>query len=249
MIDTYVINLDRNSERLQAMRERFSTLGIEFERFSACDARNLPAAEIEEFKSLRPGGFWGHVGKIGCFRSHFKLWEIVAQGNEHYVAIFEDDLHVSDDLHLFLDGHIPPAGADLIRLETTRNRARFTGQAISWHGRRLRRLDSTVYGTGAYIISKEGARKILAYPPNLHLNTDVTLLCRKRSLIARSLRVFQVDPAPCIQDKFFHKDLSKIVFASDIEPNGYHVISTPLPQKLVGAAYRTLRGHKRVDYR
>ena len=245
----YLINLDRNSARFHAMRERFSNLGVEFERFPACDGGKLSAAEINEFKSLRPGGFWEQVGKIGCFKSHFSLWEIIAQGPDRDVAIFEDDLHISDDLPLFLDGNIPPVEADIIRLETTRNRALFRGQAISWNGRTLRRLNSSASGNGAYILSKEGARKILSYPPDIHLNSDLTPLCLERSPIARSLKTFQVYPGLCIQDKFFHKDVSKIVFKSDIEPNGFHIQKIPLAHRFVRAAYNTVRGYKRVHFR
>ena len=174
---------------------------------------------------------------------------MVAQGNDRYTAIFEDDLHVSDDLPLFLTGRVPPVEADIIRLETTKNRALFTGQAISWNGRRLRRLNSSVSGNGAYILSKEGAQKILAYPTHKHLNGDLTLLCREQSALARSLNTYQVDPGLCIQDKVFHKDLSKTVFKSDIELHGEHIQSIPLRDRLVRAAYNTVRGYKRVQFR
>jgi GR25 family glycosyltransferase involved in LPS biosynthesis len=53
-VKSYVINLDRNPERLQAFTARFDALGIPFERFPGVDGKTMPEEDFARFVSSRP---------------------------------------------------------------------------------------------------------------------------------------------------------------------------------------------------
>jgi glycosyl transferase, family 25 len=66
-------------------------------------------------------------------------------------------------------------------------------------------------------MSRDAARRLLETDPSSHAMADIFLFASKESPMASSLATFQVCPAPCIQDKFFHKDQAQIVFKSTID--------------------------------
>jgi GR25 family glycosyltransferase involved in LPS biosynthesis len=63
----YVINLERNPERLEFIGQRLESLKIDFVRVDAVDGYALDKEYIEEFResSKRPTGW--KEGQIGCF--------------------------------------------------------------------------------------------------------------------------------------------------------------------------------------
>ena len=112
-IKSYIINMDRNPERLEHMRSAFNKLSLSFERFPAVDGNSLGAEAFEQFKRERPLEHSGNsytIGarrswspaSMGCFLSHYRLWQIVAASADPFTAIFEDDVHITDVLRSFL---------------------------------------------------------------------------------------------------------------------------------------------------
>ncbi len=232
MIKSYVINLDRNPERMKFIGDRLGSLGIEFQRFPAVNGKEITDQDFKEFSDARPRvssvGKWTK-GKMGCHSSHRKLWQIAAESSEPYTAIFEDDVIISDFLpSLFKSYDWIPEDCDIVRLESTA----FMGGLLSnkdskdIFGRKLQKLLPNKYknffpiGTGAYIVSKKGAQKIMDAPLSDFLYTDRSLFDHTTSGLAPKLTVYQVTPACCIQDKFYHDSEENIVFHSEIEtPN------------------------------
>ena len=87
----YVINLDRNPERLATFRGRYAASGLPhpLERFPALDGRALdydavvhPAARAELDEVLATGRRRRHEqltpGAVGCYHSHLACWRAAA---------------------------------------------------------------------------------------------------------------------------------------------------------------------------
>lgn len=229
MIKSYVINLDRNPERMAFIGDRLKSLDIDFERFPAINGKEITDQDFKEFADSRPRvssvGKWTK-GKMGCHSSHRKLWKIAAESPAPYTAIFEDDVVISDFLPFLLKNHDwIPEDSDIVRLESTA----FMGGLLSKgdikeiFGRKLQKLLPNKYknffpiGTGAYIISKKGAKKIMDAPLHDFLYTDRSLFDHTTSGLAPKLTVYQVTPACCVQDKFYHDSEQNIIFHSEIE--------------------------------
>ena len=95
---TYVINLNDRTDRMSSFRESNDKILRSYERFEAFDGKKLT------HKKLKGIGFdtdksWRDPllkrvltwGEIGCFMSHYRLWEMCAEGDEAFL-ILEDDV-------------------------------------------------------------------------------------------------------------------------------------------------------------
>ena len=86
----FVINLKKNTERLEKFMENAKKANIEVERFDGIYGKDLNDNDSDILKyfvkghKLRPG-------QIGCALSHIKIWEKVIKNNYNNVLVFEDD--------------------------------------------------------------------------------------------------------------------------------------------------------------
>jgi glycosyl transferase family 25 len=219
MIPCYLINLDRAPARFAFISRRLQALGIPYSRLSAVDGSAMPEKDRTAFIASRPrdGRTWS-AGQVGCFMSHVKAWEKIAEGLEPYGVIIEDDVHVSDEAPAFLKSpNWIPADADIVRLESTGQWLKLGKTSSRIDDRAVRRVRSTAWGAGAYVLSKSAALKLLAVEPKLHSPVDDFLFNFKSSAVAKGLTVYQVAPALVEQDKFIANQSASKGFGSDIE--------------------------------
>lgn len=255
MMKTYLINLDKDVERLEFFASTFQRLGMSFERVPGIDGRQVGEADYQAFMRDRPrrGKPWLR-GQMGCFLSHLAVWEKIARGPERFCAVFEDDVHVSDDVKILLaDDHWLRDAIDIVRLETPTNRVLLGPLAALRHaGRQAFTVRSTSWCAGAYLIHRRTARQLLALPASAHEPVDVLLYNFEDSLVAGKLKILQFNPAPCTQDK--HLLGGAVRFASNIEappgPAGTlrRWLGRLSPAALGRAIYRSLRGYQRINF-
>ncbi len=249
MIKSYLINLERDQGRLAHMARFFSAASIEFERVPAIDGHRLGEEELQNFCQLHPrpnAATWGK-GQVGCFLSHRAAWNNLSQSDNRFGAIFEDDLHISNDIKPLLESSLwIPEDADIIRLETSTNRMLMGRPVFTYHKRYLCPLNSTSWCAGAYILHRETAEKLLNVSPEHYDTVDAFLFDRSNSITARSLKTYQFSPALCIQDKYYRAGI-KHGFQTNIEESEGET-SGLLHKINMGAAIRTLRGFKRVKF-
>jgi len=250
----HVINLDRSAERLATIADRLASLGVAMERFAAVDGRALGPEALARFASERPranGAAWS-AGQMGCLLSHLALWRAIADGPDRHAAILEDDVHVSPAIRAFVrDGAWIPQDADIVRLEVSTNRLLLSRTDRRDHaGREVRRLLSTAWCSGAYVIAARAARYLADLPVEHHEPVDRFLYCREESAAARRLAVYQVAPAVCAQDKLVDGP-RRLDYVSEIEtrPAGLRRPAPGRPRLLLAGTVRTLRGYRRVAFR
>lgn len=255
-IKAYVINLDRNPDRMQATAETFDRLGVNYHRFAAFDGSKLPQEEFDAFVKARPrnGKSWNR-GQAGCFMSQFTLWELAANSPDPYTAIFEDDMYFSDTVADFLkDDSWVPKNCDIVRFETSTTRLLLDDAPMTTHAARgVYKVNSTSWCAGGYVLSRESAKRVIAVPPERHNTADHYLFVHEQPVIAKDLTIAQVVPALCIQDKFFHADARNAKYVSEIVTNHegttiqarlrYLFKRSPLTFLI-----KTLKGYKRVPY-
>lgn len=256
MIKSYLINLNKDSDRLDFFREQFERLELSFERIPAVDGRAMTDEEYASFQRARPRDQkkrWLR-GQMGCFLSHYQAWEAIASGSDRYGAVFEDDIFVSDGLRRILsDDDWVPQGVDVIRLEPSSNRVRLGRKLTSVEDRDYYRVLSTSWCAGAYLLSREAARKLVTLAQEHHQPADIMLFSFEDSVLVPTLTIAQCQPAPCIQDKFLNPESHQ--FSSNIErlrktPGAGAEIRPRLTlMTLLGAIYRRLLNYRRVRYR
>jgi glycosyl transferase, family 25 len=169
-IPVFLINLDRDQDRLRYMQYQLAVAGLRFTRVPA-----VLGAEVPE--DLQPY-FWdtgtGRIsplkpGEIGCYASHLVILQEVASGTlGPAVLVLEDDLQFAPDFAQALASLLSnlPKTWDIIRLSNPPKRAYVPVLDLGL-GRELVRYSKIPNNTGAYLISPSGAKRFLQ--PSLRL--------------------------------------------------------------------------------
>ena len=196
-----LINLDRATDRLARMQARLGDCGAAFERVPAVDARAL---EDEDFARRVPGdGHWGLLtpGEVGCFLSHRRAWKLIVEKDLPYALVLEDDVVIGrQGADLIASGDWVPGDADLVKLETDFKPVRLSARAVAREaGHDVVRLYSSHYCAAAYLVTRVAARRLLAATTVFRDAVD-EMLFAVRSPLSRSLTIYQMDPAPFVQE-------------------------------------------------
>lgn len=255
MIKSYVINLDCDIERLNFFKQNFARLNLQFERIPAVDGRKYSEEDYQQFMRERPrkDKTWRR-GQMGCFLSHYAAWEKIARGDERFGVVFEDDIHISDDLKLVLDNdQWIPDNIDVIRLDAPTCRVKLSrSPVLVYRERKAYEVSSTTWCCGGYILGKQAAQRLIDVPVQDHEPSDVLMYSYTDSVIARELKILQFQPALCAQDK--QLEANNINFASNIEtpPSQTEVLKSKLskasPATILRALYRSATGYKRIGF-
>ncbi len=201
---TQLINLDSRPDRLGRFAARAAEVGLAFERLPACDGALPEYAEMAGAIAPTPTGEAIGPRAMACLESHRAAWRAIVGGHErgrHAMgAVFEDDVHIADDLGRLLgDPSWVPEDADLVRLETMNVRAALGPQvARTATGRGVHRLRSLHMGAAGYLVTRAGAGKLLAGTRPVFDTMD-RMIFDFRTPFSRGLRIYQMMPAACVQ--------------------------------------------------
>ncbi|XP_031622692.1 glycosyltransferase 25 family member [Contarinia nasturtii] len=169
----FMINLLRRPERRIKMERSFKELGLNVEHVAAVDGKKLTQEYLDEIGVKYLPGYSDPFhnrpmtkGEIGCFLSHFMVWEKQVAQNLQEVLVLEDDIRFEPyfkqrAMHL-LDEARKIGGWDLIYF----GRKRLLKKNEMWvDGSDYLVHASYSYWTLGYVLSLEGAKKLLAAKP------------------------------------------------------------------------------------
>lgn len=178
----FVINLDKDVDRMRNIKEQLDTQGIPFKRFAAVNG-----AELSESNHLTD--FCNTActhGIKGCALSHRAIWKEMVQQNYAYALILEDDAVLEPDFAAKFQEvwSEVPADVDLLFLgclaqhgePSTVSKALniITGDVPEVIDTHVLKVRGTI-GTHAYIISQACARKFLTEKIGTHIDLQMTL--------------------------------------------------------------------------
>ena len=170
-------------------------LGLDHEFFPAVDGAALTEGDLVNYdRKARLKAFGCDLlpNEIGCYLSHYGIYQKIIAENIPRSLILEDDVEVSDDLPAILVALADaPADWELIRLAGIRARK---GRKIAniLPGYRVVRLLDVASGTQAYLLSQRGAGKLAAYGKKIIRQVDVML----DRYWDNGLRIMAVQPYP-----------------------------------------------------
>ena len=195
-----VINLERSPERRKWITDSFARQALVPEFVPAIDANTMKPGDIKAWNEASDGPPM-MAAEIAVFKSHRECWRIAASGDDDYVGVFEDDVHLSGDAHVFLKDHSwIPNGADIVKIETFRNSVLCSRPLLQpVHGHQLLRLHSLHWGAAGYIVSKSCAARLLELSKTRLYAADEFLFSPSFSIF-QDLDLYQISPALCIQD-------------------------------------------------
>ncbi|MBL8545258.1 MAG: glycosyltransferase family 25 protein [Hyphomonadaceae bacterium] len=161
MFSTVVINLDRDPDRLDYMRQQLEREGVTFERFAAILGAAMPSDLRGYFAPEEDGTGFLSNGELGCYASHLAVYEAIADGRIASPAlVLEDDVKVPENFRALMDQILQaaPADWDLIRLSSPAKRAYFTiAELMPPYA--LVRYSISSGSNGAILVSQAGAKK------------------------------------------------------------------------------------------
>ena len=197
----YTINLKHRTDRWKTFSEQPAVQDIKrqfpFERFDAVpgsmiDIPNDPRISMRTKRNIKESLRRDHedlntAGGIGCYLSHVEIWKKIVANQEPYGIIFEDDTRLPDDFVPILrtcmrDLNLLPEKPDVWTFSygwdffyKTKGKALPQDQPENHRGPWI--FNTCPGGLNGYMLSKEGAKKLLqnAFPIDMHVDLYICL--------------------------------------------------------------------------
>ena len=163
--NTWVINLDKSTDRWDSCRKQLNNIDLYPKRWSATYGKD--PKHIKRAKNIRSNLpflkkiFWFmSPGRFGCFESHLNLWKHLKQKGVRNALIMEDDflLHPNFNKDSIIDVVRSSKGFDII----------FVGYCFADHKHRFPSI--TIKGTAmclhAYIVNLDSLGKLIEKAEN-----------------------------------------------------------------------------------
>ena len=215
---TFVISLHKdNGKRRAHIANEFNAKNVKFEFFDAITPKSNELY-LKKYYLDRVSTELSE-GEIACFLSHYILWQRIVDDSIPYVAIFEDDVYLGEKAGVFLsNSDWIPRELHVLKLEKGIQKSIKTSllPIAEYNQRKIFTLKSPHYGTAGYIISNEGAKKLIQYYKNIAYLFPVDVVLFRVLLKRQGFNIGQLIPALCIQDfllckgKNFDSSLEKI---------------------------------------
>ena len=214
---TYIINLDRSTDRMAVMAQQCEALGIPYTRVPAIDGSKIKPHVLE--KVTTP--FCRRMcttSMIGCALSHMRTWKTVVREGHHLALIMEDDANIVPEFVAGLRRALAdvPRDFDVLLLGCffmcNKSRSYALGTRLIKpfvHRRHDTRTWGSVYvpeafaGSHCYVVSQQGARKLLRLIPRVSWHIDIAIN------VSPTINVYAVSP-----DLAFQRDMSTSSIAS-----------------------------------
>ena len=214
----FVISLSTASERRKHICSEFGKKSISFDFFDALTPE--PAALFAKELNLNVDGQSLTKGEVACFMSHVFLWNKMIQENIPYMAIFEDDIYLGENIKEFLSDTLwLDSNWHLIKVEEFTQKVALGPKLKEFNSnpdRAIFELKSKNLGTAGYILSLNGAKKLLHYIQSLDQLIALDHLMFEKLVKDKILSVCQMKPALCIQDVTLYSTKDSVRFASHL---------------------------------
>ncbi len=201
-----VINLDRDRDRLEHMREQLA--GVPFTRAPAVDGTKTP----ETSKGLTRF-------ELACLASHRNAWRLFLDTPDAHACFLEDDLHIRPGFAALVedDAWVPP-DAHIVKFDTYLQKVKLGARRTVLGERQVARLYSRHESSAAYVLSRAGAERYLALTARPTLPADYALFPKNARRLG--LRIYQLTPAVAIQDHLLPAAEGGRTFATAMNAGG-----------------------------
>lgn len=177
----YVLTLQQATQRQQNIARQFDAAGIAYEFFHGVDGREGHHPLFEHYNERKRFHLRGEPlspGQLGCFASHYQIWQACAEAQEPVVVIEDDALIDAERLNTFLEAAPNlPDHYECIRLFANKSKIRTGIRPRHLAGDlSIKKFLKGHMSTTGYYLTPSGARKFLesaqewVLPVDLHMD-------------------------------------------------------------------------------
>ncbi|MBO9477021.1 glycosyltransferase family 25 protein [Shimia sp. R11_0] len=158
----WLINLPKDSKRLEKMQKQLADLGVTATIFPAINGKEQALElkkNVDEAAYTRNMGQSLLPGKMGVYASHVSVWEAFLQSDHDYALILEDDVIFHDDFPTAFQTALDAQQHwDLIRFNCIRAKMPISQGALGAY--RLNAYLGPFTGNACYLIKRSVAEKL-----------------------------------------------------------------------------------------
>ena len=169
----FVINMDKDTDRLKKVKKSAAINNIKFERISGVSIDNEYIKKSPEISQLMK--LFGTKGMIGCFLAHKKVWSKIVLDNIPYAVICEDDIIFSSNFN-----------TEIQNIEKDITTLKFDMLIVSCliggkPPEKYKKIDNKYFipeffgGTQCYILTLQSAKKLLKYLEKVSYHLDTVI--------------------------------------------------------------------------
>lgn len=210
----FLINLDKNVDRLCTSKAQLDALGVAFERVSAVYGKELSAAAkeaaINRFRWWCAQGRRIRDGEIGCALSHLGVYRRIIKDGLDCACVLEDDNRYRDNFAEVLHRVAELVDVKKAQVVLLTN---FTDDRAQNNEIQIVPAKSDQC-TAGYLITRLAAERILAANYPLHVPCDFWRRWVRWGLI----ELYHAFPTVCVQD-------DRETFGSDVETSNMERVS------------------------
>lgn len=180
MTKIYIINLERSLERRQQISAQLENMNVEFQFFQATDGKKEPNHPLFEkynkHKSIERRGKALNLGQLGCYASHYRLWELCIKSNEDMIII-EDDTIFNDNLFVDFLKSTPKLTKEIECVRLFKNkRKRYTSVPYKNFGNiHIHKFNKGHMSATGYFITPSAAKKFIEKSQEWYLPVDILM--------------------------------------------------------------------------
>ncbi|WP_374243900.1 glycosyltransferase family 25 protein [Zoogloea sp.] len=153
----FIVNLERAADRRAAILRHLGELGLEAEILPAVEGVKVDRATLGPGAEPRLSN-----GEVGCYLSHVRFWQLVVERRLPHAIVLEDDVVCSPSLlRVARDAAALMPPFDAVRLSALQPIRGIPVATLSG-GEKLILPTKHPSGTQGYLVSLDGARRLLA---------------------------------------------------------------------------------------
>jgi glycosyl transferase family 25 len=164
-IPVFLINRDKDRDRLEHMEQLARAHDIVFERVKAVEGFDVPESLRKQFfdESMKPLSNL-LPGEVGCYASHLMCCRMILERDLDVALVLEDDVELNDGFMALVEriARSSTQDWDIVRLSSPPKGPVVPLENLSY-GYHLVKYSSLPKLTGAQLWTREGARKFLKF--------------------------------------------------------------------------------------
>lgn len=242
LAEVLVVSLESAAARRTAFAGRAVATPLPWRFFDACTGL-AAGLELDELAVRRNKGRALTPGEIGCYASHFSIWQAMIERGTRQAIVLEDDV-VADWAYLqrLAETDLHALGIDYLRLYAKRPTwQRIVRKDFLQHSRSIVELIGLAYGTQGYAITLEGARRFAEHCRIVRRPIDDEM---DRSW-AHGIRNLALFPAP-IFETATASDIGSARFGPKADP-AYRSLGQRLRRRVERVRMRLLKARRLLE--